>query len=66
MEFLPAPPVHYHPCIDEQNGGITVPEEGAKKRPALRFRISEDWLAVIVGFVLIALVYLGVLTHVPW
>lgn len=41
-------------------------EEGAKKWPALLFRISEDWLAVIVGFVLIALVYLDVLTHVPW
>lgn len=29
-------------------------------------RLSEDWLAVIVGFVLVALVYLSVLTRVPW
>lgn len=41
-------------------------EEGVKKWLTLLFRISEDWLAVIVGFVLIALVYLGVLMHVPW
>ncbi len=29
-------------------------------------RLGEDWLAVIVGFVLILLIYLGLLTRVPW
>lgn len=28
--------------------------------------LSEDWWAVIIGFLLIALVLLGVLSHVPW
>lgn len=29
-------------------------------------RIGEDWGAVIIGFLLIALVVLGVLTRIPW
>ncbi len=29
-------------------------------------RIGEDWWSVIVGLALIALVYLGILTRVPW
>jgi len=34
--------------------------------PSLSSRLGEDWLAVIVGFVLIFLTYLGFLTRVPW
>ncbi len=40
-------------------------EQERKRRPQLSL-ISEDWLAVVVGFVLIALVYLGVLARIPW
>jgi len=29
-------------------------------------KVSEDWWAVILGFLLIALVYLGLLGQVPW
>ena len=29
-------------------------------------RIGEDWWSVVVSLALIALVYLGVLPHVPW
>ena len=28
--------------------------------------LSEDWLAVIIGLGLVALVWLGVITNVPW
>jgi uncharacterized membrane protein len=28
--------------------------------------ISEDWLAVGIGFLIIALVVIGVITKVPW
>lgn len=41
-------------------------EKEIEKQPSFLSRLGEDWLAVIAGFVLIALVYLGVLTHVPW
>jgi len=41
-------------------------EKGVERRPSSLPRVSEDWLAVIVGFVLIALVYLSVLARVPW
>ncbi len=36
-----------------------------QQKPILS-RISEDWWAVIVGFALIALVYLGLLVKIPW
>jgi hypothetical protein len=29
-------------------------------------RLGEDWWSVIIGLVLIALVYVGVLGSVPW
>jgi hypothetical protein len=29
-------------------------------------RISEDWLAVIIGLVLVGLVWIGAITNVPW
>ena len=28
--------------------------------------INEDWLAVIIGLVLVGLVWIGVITKVPW
>jgi hypothetical protein len=29
-------------------------------------RLSEDWLAVVMGFVFMALVVSGILVKVPW
>lgn len=28
--------------------------------------LSEDWLAVLIGLRLVVLVWIGVITHVPW
>ena len=36
------------------------------EKPASGFRLSEDWLAVIIGLALVALVWLGVIGRVPW
>ncbi len=47
-------------------GDVIMNEKGVERRPSSLPRVSEDWLAVIVGFVLIALVYLSVLARVPW
>ncbi|GEM_PF-4712912 len=29
-------------------------------------RLSEDWMAVVMGFFIMALVYVGALVKVPW
>ena len=29
-------------------------------------RISEDWMAVIMGFILIAVVFSGAVQKIPW
>jgi len=29
-------------------------------------RLSEDWLAVIIGLVLVALIWMGIIVKVPW
>lgn len=41
-------------------------ENVVRRRETTFLRISEDWWAVILGFLLIALVLLGVLGPVPW
>ena len=34
----------------------------AKEKP----KLSEDWLAVIIGLLLVVLVWVGGITQVPW
>lgn len=29
-------------------------------------RLSEDWLAVVMGFAIMAIVYAGLIVKVPW
>lgn len=41
-------------------------ENPTQQHKSLLSRISEDWWAVMVGFALIALVYLRLLVKVPW
>ncbi len=43
---------------------MSEPNSKPPERRALP--VSEDWLAVLLGFGLVALVYLGVFTQVPW
>jgi len=35
-------------------------------RRSLRLKISEDWLSVAIGFIIIALIVIGAITWVPW
>ena len=35
---------------------------GTKEKP----KLSEDWLAVIVGLLLVVLVWIGAIAQVPW
>lgn len=41
-------------------------EQVLQRRESIFLRLGEDWWAVIIGFLLIALVLLGVLGPVPW
>ncbi len=41
-------------------------ETPSPERKSWFSRISEDWWAVIVGFILIALVVMGILGSIPW
>lgn len=31
-----------------------------------KFLLNEDWLAVIIGFILISLIAAGLISKVPW
>jgi cobalamin biosynthesis Mg chelatase CobN len=41
-------------------------ENDSDRKPSEPRSISEDWLAVIIGLVLVGLVWLGVIAHMPW
>lgn len=37
-----------------------------KRENKQALRLSQDWLALILGLLLAVLVYLGIITRVPW
>lgn len=41
-------------------------QQSSGQKPARGFRLSEDWLAVIIGLILVVLVRLGAIGRVPW
>lgn len=41
-------------------------EKVFQRRESPILRLGEDWWAVIIGLLLIALVLLGILSPVPW
>jgi hypothetical protein len=47
---------------------VLYKEAGALKigESLKKLKLTEDWLAVIIGFILIALVWLGIIRWVPW
>lgn len=41
-------------------------EKNPKTQSSKTLTINEDWLAVIIGLVLVVLVWLGIVADVPW
>jgi hypothetical protein len=41
-------------------------EMARKSKTSLGVVLSEDWLALIIGLILTALVWIGVITKIPW
>ncbi|MDX9956006.1 MAG: hypothetical protein RBT75_18040 [Anaerolineae bacterium] len=37
-----------------------------KSKTSLGVVLGEDWLALIIGLILTALVWVGVITKIPW
>ena len=40
--------------------------ESPREKGSWVSRLGEDWLAVIVGLILVALIWIGLITEVPW
>jgi hypothetical protein len=47
-------------------GEIAMSDKEPKGRFKKLHSMDEDWLAVIIGLVLVGLVWIGVITNVPW
>lgn len=45
---------------------ISKGEEMASKQKTSPVVLGEDWLALIVGLILTALVWIGVIVKIPW
>jgi hypothetical protein len=41
-------------------------QEDQQREPSWLSSLSEDWLAVVIGLGLVALVWIGAITKVPW
>jgi len=41
-------------------------QKNQQQKPSGLSRLGEDWLAVIIGLGLVALVWIGSITNVPW
>ena len=50
--------------LGERRIGMQKPK--TETETVTSFKVSEDWLAVIIGLVLVLIVWIGLVERIPW